>query len=132
MNTVGTYAIETTTTRSFEDALARTIELLAGQGFGIVTEIDLQATLKKKLDVDVRPYRILGACHPEYAKRATAAAPHVGVFLPCNVVVWDDGTHRTVAAMEPKVMAQVIEHPELRVIAEEVSAKIHAVVRAID
>ena len=132
MKTIGSYAIETSTARPFEDARARTIELLAEQGFGVVTEIDLQATLKKKLGVDVRAYTILGACHPEYARRATEAMPYVGVFLPCNVVVWDDGTHRTVAAMEPRVMAQVIEHPGLLTIAEEVSAKIHAVVRAID
>lgn len=132
MKTIGTYAIEATTSRPFEDARARVIELLAEQGFGVVTEIDLKATLKKKLDVDVRAYTILGACHPEYARRATEAMPHVGVFLPCNVVLWDDGTHRTVAAMEPRVMAQVMEHPELLAVAEEVSAKIHAVVRAVD
>ena len=132
MNTVGSYALETTTLRPFDEAIARATELLAAQGFGIVTEIDMQATLKKKLDVDVRPYKVLGACHPGFAKRALEAAPHVGVFLPCNVVVWDEGSRRVVAAMEPNVMAQVMDHPELRAIAGEVSERMRAVVAAID
>lgn len=132
MKSVGGYAIETTTTRSFEDAIARVTELLAEQGFGVLTEIDVKATLKKKLDADVRPYRILGACNPVFAKRATEAVPHVGVFLPCNVVVWDDGPHRTVTAMEPKIMSQVIADPELQAVAEEVSARLHQVLAALD
>lgn len=132
MNTVGQYAFETTTRRSYEDTLARVTELLAEQGFGIVTEIDMQATLEKKLGVQIRPYKILGACQPKYAQRALAANPHVGVFLPCNVVVWDEGEHRVVAAMEPRIMAQVIEHPELQAVADEVSAMLHAALAKLD
>ncbi len=132
MKTIGGYAIETTTPRAFDDAVARVTELLAEQGFGIVTEIDLQATLHKKLGIETRPYRILGACNPKFAHRAVSAVPHVGVFLPCNVVVWDEGTHRLVTAMEPTIMAQVIEHPELRAVAEEVSALLRAALAKLD
>lgn len=132
MKTVGQYAFETTTARSYEDTLARVTELLAEQGFGIVTEIDMKATLEKKLGVQIRPYKILGACQPKYAQRALAANPHVGVFLPCNVVVWDEGERRVVAAMEPRIMAQVIEHPELRTLADEVSAVLHAALAKLD
>jgi uncharacterized protein (DUF302 family) len=127
MQTIGSYAIEVTTQRSFDETIARVTELLAEQGFGVLTEIDVKATLKKKLDADFMPYRILGACNPTFAQRALAAVPHVGVLLPCNVVVWDEGPRRVVTAMEPRVMAQVIDHPEMRAIADEVSARIHAV-----
>jgi uncharacterized protein (DUF302 family) len=131
MKTIGTYAIEVTTQRPFEDAIARVTELLGEEGFGVLTEIDVQATLKKKLGADVRPYKILGACNPVFAQRALAAEPHVGVLLPCNVVVWEEGTHRVVSAMEPRVMAQVVDHAELQAVAGEVSAKIHRVLERL-
>ena len=127
MRTIGSYAIETTTRLSFDDAIARVTELLAEQGFGVLTEIDVKATLEKKLGEKTRPYKILGACNPAFAHRALAAVPHVGVLLPCNVVVWDEGERRVVAAMEPRVMAQVIDHPEMNAIASEVSTRLHAV-----
>lgn len=132
MQTIGTYAFEVTTRRPFEDAIARVTELLAEQGFGVLTEIDVQATLKKKLGKDVRPYRILGACNPPFADRVLAAEPHVGVLLPCNVVVWDEGAHRVVAAMEPRVMSQVVENPVVAEVANEVSARLHAVLEKLD
>jgi uncharacterized protein (DUF302 family) len=131
MKTIGRYAIEVTTRRTFEDAIARATELLAEQGFGVLTEIDVQATMKKKLDVDVRPYRILGACNAPFAHRALAAVPHAGVLLPCNVVVWDEGDHRVVTAMEPRLMAEIVDHPEMKAVADEVSARLHAVLDAI-
>jgi uncharacterized protein (DUF302 family) len=132
MKTIGGYAIETTTTRSFEDTLTRVTELLAAKGFGVLTEIDVQATLKKKLGLDVRPYRILGACNPPLAHQALQSEPHVGVLLPCNVVVWDAGPHRVVAAMEPKMMSSVVGSDALTAIAEDVSARIHAVIEGIE
>jgi uncharacterized protein (DUF302 family) len=127
MQTIGTYAFEVTTQRTFDDAIARVTELLAEQGFGVLTEIDVQATLKKKLGLDTKPYRILGACNPPFAHRTLSAVPHVGVLLPCNVVVWDEGGHRVVAAMEPRVMSQIVDHPEVQAVAVEVSARLHAV-----
>jgi len=131
MQAIGSYAFEVTTQRSFDDAIARVTELLADQGFGVLTEIDIKATLKKKLGKDVRPYRILGACNPPFADRVLAAEPHVGVLLPCNVVVWDAGTHRVVAAMEPRVMSQMVANPDVQDVANEVSARLHAVLQAL-
>ena len=132
MKTIGTYAFEVTTRRGFDDAIHRVTELLAEQGFGVLTEIDVKATLKAKLGIDTRPYRILGACNPPFAHRALGAEPHVGVLLPCNVVVWDEGDHRVVAAMEPRVMASMIESDEVRKVADEVSARLHAVLAKLD
>lgn len=132
MKTIGRYALETTTTRSFEDAIARVTELLAEEGFGVLTEIDVQATLAKKLGIQRPAYRILGACNPALAHRALEAEPHVGVLLPCNVVVWDEGAHRVVTAMEPKVMSQVVDTPSVVAVAEEVSAKLRRVIERMD
>ncbi len=131
MKNVGNYAIETTTSLPYDDAIARVTALLAEEGFGVLTEIDVKATLKKKLDLDVRPYKILGACNPTFAHRSLGIEPHVGVFLPCNVVVWEEGTHRVVTAMEPKVMSQVIASPELLEVATEVSERLHRVLAKI-
>lgn len=120
-------ALETVTDLSLDEAEAAIRAALAEEGFGVLTEIDVKATFKKKLDLDWRPYRILGACNPKFASRALEAVPHVGVLLPCNVVVWDEGAHRVVTAMEPRVMSQVVDHPVLAEVANEVSARLHAV-----
>ena len=127
MKAIGSYALEVTTQLSFEDAIARVTDLLAEQGFGVLTEIDVQATFRKKLSLESRPYKILGACNPGFAHRAIGAEPHVGVLMPCNVVVWDEGTHRVVTAMEPRLMASVIDLPELAEVAAEVSVRLHSV-----
>lgn len=132
MRDIGEYAFEVTTPRSQDDAIARVTALLAEQGFGVLTEIDVQATLQKKLGLETRPYRILGACNPPFAHRVLAAVPHVGVLLPCNVVVWDEGDHRVVAAMEPRVMGRILDHPEVKAVADEVSARLRKVLAAID
>ena len=127
MRAIGSYAFEVVTSRSFEDAIATVTRLLADEGFGVLTEIDVQATLKHKLDVDTRRYKILGACNPPFAYRALAASPHIGVLMPCNVVVWDEGGQRVVAAMEPEVMASLAGSPEIATLAREVSEKLHRV-----
>jgi uncharacterized protein (DUF302 family) len=127
MKTIGRYAFEVTTRRGFDDAIARVTELLATEGFGVLTEIDVRATLQKKLGLETMPYRILGACNPPFAHRALSAEPHVGVLLPCNVVVWDEGDHRVVAAMEPRVLSEIVDSAELGAVAEEVSARLHRV-----
>ncbi len=131
VKTIGTYAIQVETKRSFDDAVARATELLAEQGFGVLTEIDVKATLKKKLNLDFKPYRILGACNPTFAHRVLETEPYVGVLLPCNVVVWDEGAHRVVAAMEPKVMAGIVDAPEVAQVAEEVSRRLRWVLERI-
>ncbi len=132
MKTIGTYALQVTTRRSFEDSIRRVTELLAERGFGILTEIDVQATLKKKLGLDFKPYKILGACNPTYAHRALEAEPNIGVLLPCNIVVWDEEDHRVVAAMEPKIMGDIVDASAVREIAEEVSRSIREVLERVD
>jgi uncharacterized protein (DUF302 family) len=117
---------------TFGDAVAATREALAGEGFGVLTEIDVKATLKKKLDEDFRNYLILGACNPPLAHRALMAVPGIGLLLPCNVVVSeeDDGTV-VVSTVDPKAMFQVVDHPGVAPIAEEVGAKLQRVLAAI-
>lgn len=124
MQAIGTYAMEVTTARSFDDAIARVTELLAEQGFGVLTEIDVKATFKKKLDLDWRPYRILGACNPAFASRVLEAVPHVGVLLPCNVVVRETGDGVLVEALDPGVMATLVDRDELRPVADEARERI--------
>ena len=113
----------------FGAAIAKVTKALEKEGFGILTEIDVTATLKKKLDVDFRNYRILGACHPLSAYRALQSEPNIGVMLPCNVVVreLDDGNVE-VAAVDPFATMQAIQNGELQPIAEEIRQKLKKVV----
>ncbi|MEE9464718.1 MAG: DUF302 domain-containing protein [Candidatus Neomarinimicrobiota bacterium] len=117
---------------SIDAADARVRETLAAEGFGVLTEIDVQATLKEKLNVDFRPYRILGACHPPTAFRALSIKPEVGLLLPCNVTVSanDDGTVR-VAAIDAEIMLKVVDSPELAEVAAEVNAALRRAVDAV-
>jgi len=112
------------------EATERLRQALASEGFGVLTEIDVQATLKKKLGVERRPYLILGACNPNLAHRALEAEPPIGVFLPCNVDVFegDDGAVY-VQTMKPTLVFGMVGNPKLRPIAEEVEAKL---VRVLD
>ena len=114
---------------SFEDAIAKVTEELKKEGFGILTEIDMAGTLKKKLDVDLRPYKILGACNPPFAYKALQAESHIGIYLPCNVIVQDVGDGKTeVAAVDPLVAMSQIENPALGPVAQEVQAKLQRVI----
>jgi uncharacterized protein (DUF302 family) len=116
----------------FESALKRVGEELAREGFGILTEIDVQATLKKKLGADMRPYRILGACNPPFAHRAIGAEATIGLLLPCNVVVREDEAGRVqVEFLDPGIMAQLTESPAMRDIAVEVGARLRRVFSAL-
>lgn len=116
----------------FDQALGNVAEALKSEGFGVLTEIDVKATLKKKLDVDFRKYRILGACNPPLAHRALSRELLVGLLLPCNVVVFeeDDGSV-SVSAIKPSEMFKVIEKEELSSIAGEVDAKLKRALEAI-
>jgi len=117
---------------NFESALTRTIEALKVEGFGVLTEIDVKETLKKKLDVDFPPYKILGACNPSLAHRALIIDPKVGLLLPCNVTVRqiEDGTSE-VSLVDPLVMLGVITNPGLREIAEEARIRLERVAAAL-
>jgi uncharacterized protein (DUF302 family) len=116
----------------FDTALSRVTEALKTEGFGVLTEIDVQATLKKKLDVDFRPYKILGACNPPLAYRALQAAPEVGLLLPCNVTVTQVGKNEIeVSLVDPLAMMDVIQHPALDAVAREARAKLDRVAASL-
>ena len=116
----------------FDDALTRTIEALKKEGFGIITEIDVKETLKKKIGVDYPSYRILGACNPALAYEALKLEDKVGTMLPCNVVVRDTGNGQTeVAAIDPVASMQAIDNPKLKLAAEKVRAMLEKVVAAL-
>ena len=112
----------------FDQAVERTSELLAEEGFGVLTEIDVQATLKKKLGLDFKRYVILGACNPELAHQALSGEPILGVLLPCNVVVMDrEGGGVIVAAFKPTAGFSLVDNPEVAPIAEQVEEKMRRV-----
>ena len=120
------------TSLSQEAAISRATDLLKAEGFGILTEIDVQATLKNKLGIERSPYRILGACKPALAHAVLEVEPLVGVLLPCNVVVWDEGEQRVVAAMEPLIMSRFIDDEKLAEAAGSVSASLKRVLAALE
>jgi uncharacterized protein (DUF302 family) len=122
--------LKTTLHTDFESAETRVIEALKAEGFGVLTEINVKDTLKKKLDVDFRPYKILGACNPPLAYRALTAAPDVGLLLPCNVTLSQnaDGSVE-VAMIDPLMMMSVVPGSELAAVADEARARLE---RALD
>ena len=127
-------AISTPLQTSFEDAVARTREALAEQGFGVLTEIDVKGTLKAKLGHDMEDYLILGACNPPLAHRAVEANRQIGLLLPCNVVVRADRDHAgtvLVEAMNPGLLVEVTHEPELRPVAEEVTERLTAAIDSL-
>ena len=126
------YYISRTLEVPFERALDRVREELTKEGFGVLTEIDVRDTLKKKLDVEFRNYRILGACNPPFAYKALQAEEKIGLLLPCNVIVQErtDGTVE-VAAIDPAASMQVVSNTALTVIAGEVRKKLQKVIAAL-
>jgi uncharacterized protein (DUF302 family) len=116
----------------FDEALVKIPEALKAEGFGVLTEIDVQATLKKKLDVDFRRYRILGACNPPFAHRALQHSLDVGMLLPCNVIVYEADDRRTVvSAVDPMQTMAAQGDPALRPLAEQVQQKLRRVVDSL-
>jgi len=126
------YAFGKTVNMSYEEAVARATAALAKEGFGVLTEIDVAATLKKKLDKDIPPYRILGACNPQLANRALEAEPQIGALLPCNVVVRVDAGGRTIVEiMDPRAVLQLVGRPEIAAIASEVRSRLERVLASL-
>lgn len=110
------------------DVRPRVEALLKEQGFGVLTEIDVKATLKKKLDVDFRPYLILGACNPNLAHRAISAESQIGLLLPCNVVLQEEHGGVTVSIIDPRAMFTMVKHPELESVAAEAEERLRRVI----
>ena len=124
-----TYHFSKTLTLGMDDAIARVTEELKKEGFGILTEIDVQKTLKAKIDVDFRPYRILGACNPGFAHKALLAEDKIGTMLPCNVIVQQHAPGSVeVSAVDPMESMKAIENPALGSIATEVRNKLQRVI----
>jgi len=115
----------------FTDAVTRTKEALAEQGFGILTEIDIQATLREKRGVEMEPYLILGACAPDLAQQALEVEHGVGVLLPCNVVVSQVGDGSTVQVLDPQTMVSMTGRPELQPMADEAGRRLDAALTAL-
>jgi uncharacterized protein (DUF302 family) len=125
------YTIAGTTSLPFARAVERTRGELAEEGFGVLTEIDVQATLREKLGEEVDPYVILGACNPACAHRALAIEPDLGALLPCNVVVYELDGETSVAAVDPIAMLSIVDNPELDEIAGEVRARVERAVARV-
>jgi len=125
------YGISTTVALDYASAVVAIKEALAQEGFGILSEIDVSATLKKKLDVDFRPYVILGACNPPLAYQALSAERDIGLLLPCNVIVYasDEPGHSVIAVLDPVEALQLTGREDIRPLAQEVRARL---VRALD
>jgi uncharacterized protein (DUF302 family) len=125
------YAIGTTLAQPYDEAVARVKQALQSEGFGVLCEIDVQATLKAKLGVERGKYVIIGACNPPLAHRALEAEPDLGLFLPCNVVVYeaDDGTR--VNAIDPRAMLGAIDNPVLDEVADDVHARFTRVIASL-
>ena len=123
------YFTSTITNQSYEQAIAAVTELLKEEGFGVLTEIDVKETLKKKLDVNFKKYKILGACNPDFAHQALQAEDKIGVMLPCNVIV-EEHEYGTVevSAVDPVASMQAVSNDKLRPIAEQVRSNLKKVI----
>lgn len=128
------YGISVTVPVAYDEAVDRARRALANEGFGVLTEIDVRATMRKKLDADFRPYVILGACNPPLAFKALNAEPEIGLLLPCNVVVYaGDGPNTSVvSALDPVAALQLSGNDEIEPIAREVRARLERVLASVE
>ena len=128
---MSTYSFGKSVEGSFELTLEHVTQALASEGFGVLSDIDVAATLKKKLGVEVPPYRILGACNPQFAHSALQAEPQIGALLPCNVVVRQERGKTIVNIMDPLAVMQLVGKPEVAKIAQEVRGRLERVLAAL-
>ena len=126
------YHFDTVLQVPFEAAVEKVKEALEAEGFGVLAEIDVAATLKKKLDVDFRPYKILGACNPPYAYKALNTEDKIGTMLPCNVVVQEREPGKVeVTAVDPVASMQAVDNPQLKEVASQIQAKLKRVIASL-
>ena len=125
------YAFGKTVSTSYDDTLERATAALAAEGFGVLTEIDVAATLKKKLGKDMAPYKILGACNPQLAHQAIELEPQIGALLPCNVVVRVQDGKTIVEIMDPDAVLRLVDRPEIGAIAAQVRERLKRVLAAL-
>lgn len=116
---------------SFEEAIQKVMEALKKEGFGVLTEIDVKDTMKKKLDKDFRPYKILGACNPPYAYKALLTEDKIGAMLPCNVIVQKNEDSIEVAAVDPVISMQAVDNQNLAKLAKEIQSKLKTVIESL-
>lgn len=129
--TITDYALRTRLDLPYEQAIERVTAALKEEGFGVLTEIDVKATLKKKLDADFRKYVILGACNPPLAYQSLNAELDVGLLLPCNIIVYEENGGSVVSIVDPISMLGVIENPKLEPVAREAQARLQRVIKAL-
>ncbi len=123
------YSFWKSTDLSYEDAIERVTELLQKDGFGILTEIDVKATMKKKLDIDIKPYKILGACNPPNAYKALQAEEQIGLMFPCNVIIYVNDKNKTiVAAVDPIASMTAVKNNSLGEVAKTIQSKLKNVI----
>jgi uncharacterized protein (DUF302 family) len=132
MSSLGYGFIQQLPNTPFPEAVRRVTEALQGQGFGVLTEIDVRDTLARKLGADFRHYVILGACNPQLAQQGLEAEPHLGLLLPCNVVVQErDGGGSTVSVLDPAVMARVVDNPDLAPMVEDATTRLRTALASL-
>lgn len=122
------YGFKTTLSATFDDALPKVLAALKAEGFGVLSDIDVASAMKEKLDIDMPPYRILGACNPPLAHRALQAEPDIGLLLPCNVIVRQDADDKvTVGFLDPQLMVSLTGNPKIREVADDAAARLRLV-----
>lgn len=126
------YTFQTCLPLTVEQAIPEVLDQLKQEGFGVLMDLDIQATMKQKIGADISAYHILGACNPQLAHRALLAEPEIGALLPCNIVVRAEGKHTIVSFMDPQAMTQMTANPQVHAVANEAETRLRRVCLALE